>query len=68
MDPHYSKDQFDMVCEFTKGLSELEFEVKILILDLERERIDKFNTDQFFDKIDGFIEVVADKLDTVEVF
>lgn len=58
-------EQFDRVCKFIKTLNDTEFEVKILFLDAESSFIEKFNTEELFEKTESFIEVIGENLSKV---
>jgi hypothetical protein len=66
-DPKSSKKEYEEICQFIKTLHGIEFEVKILFLDLKSPKIDEFNIEELFEKTESFIEVVADKIEKIVV-
>jgi hypothetical protein len=58
-DPSSGEKQFFKTCEFIKLISAVEFEVKILFLNLESSKLDTYDTETLFEKTESFIEVVS---------
>lgn len=66
-DPNSSQKEYDQICKFISTLHGIDFEVKILFLNLKTPKIDEFNIEELFERTESFIEVIADTIDEIQV-